>query len=115
MNPATCVERHRNRARNCIYMVEISYVHPRPAKARTHRHNRQALGLLSSNGGLGGAETCFSASKISPRAERLGGCSFSCHTRPRGVGKGVHYAKIPISCEPPDAPAGPRCPFVTRI
>src|SRR6266403_688972 len=103
MNPAACVYRHRNRARNCIYMVEISYVHPRPAKVRTHRHDRQALGLLSSNGGLGGAETCFRASKISPRAERLGGCSFVCHSGQRTVGEWINDAKVLIDGKPDDA------------
>src|SRR5260221_1561633 len=102
MNPAACVDRHRNRARNCIYMVEISYVHPRPAKVRTHRHNRQALGLLSSNGGLGGAETCFRASKISPRAERLGGWRFGCHAGPRTKGEWVNYAKDLNDCQTHD-------------
>src|SRR5260370_41226317 len=96
MNPATCVDRHRNSARNCIYMVEISYVHPRPAKVRTHRHNRQALALLSSNGGLGGAETCFCASKISPRAERFGGCRFLFHSGPKATRGGVQKAKSSV-------------------
>src|SRR5260221_13693371 len=115
MNPAACVDRHRNRARNCIYMVEISYVHPRPAKVRTHRHNRQALGLLSSNGGLGGAETCFRASKISPRAERHGGWRFVFSSRQTAIRGGVNFSKIPFHCKADDVGGGAFFLFVLII